>query len=341
MNIITFGEIMLRLKSPGYERLFQSPQLEVTFGGGEANVAVGLAKLGMDTQFVSCIPSSVIGDACICELKAKGVGTEFIYRSDGRLGIYFLESGANQRPSKVVYDRVGSLMSLVGSGSIDWGAIFEDACWFHISGITPALSSAAAEQSLLAVRTARQKGVKVSCDLNYRNKLWNYGKRAVDVMPEIASYADVLIGNEEDFQMSLGYSNSSDVTKGSLDLESYRQMCSQVLAASPRASFVGVTLRKSISASHNVWRALLASREGAFLSKEYQITNIVDRVGAGDSFSAGLIYALCNGYEPEEALEIAVALSCLKHSIPGDFSLTSESEVMALAKGDGSGRVQR
>jgi 2-dehydro-3-deoxygluconokinase len=342
-KVITFGEIMLRLKSPGYERFFQSPLLEATFGGGEANVAVSLANYGMDAAFVTVLPKNDIADACIRELRGFGVDTSMIVRGDGRLGIYYLETGAVQRPSKVVYDRAGSAIAEAKTGAIDWKKVFDGATWFHLTGITPAISQGAADLSLEAVKAAKELGVHVSCDLNYRKNLWKYGKRADEVMTELVKYVDTVIANEEDFQKSLGLSaeSASAVQEGQIDVELYRKIASGAMAKYPNIKRVAITLRESKSANHNDWSACLYNGKDFFLSRKYSITDIVDRVGGGDSFGGGLIYGL-NTYDNEkDALEFAVAASCLKHTIPGDYNRVSAAEVEALMKGSGTGRVQR
>lgn len=341
-KIVTFGEIMLRLKSPERERFFQSPVLEATFGGGEANVAVSLSILGKKSAFVTALPDNPIADGAIQSLQKYGVDVSGIKRLPGRVGIYYLESGANQRPSNVVYDRDFSSISMVESKDFDWQSIFRGANWFHITGITPALSQCAADTAEAAVMEAKKAGCKVSIDLNYRKKLWKYGKTAPQVMLELVKYADVVIANEEDIQKSLGIQADVDVTKGSLNTESYKTLAEKVKEAYPNISIVAITLRESHSADYNGWSAALLGKSGFYHSKKYEITNIVDRVGGGDSFSAGLIFGLLE-YPDDEAyaLEFATAASCLKHSIPGDFNLTKRSEVENLCKGDGSGRVQR
>lgn len=342
-RVITFGEIMLRLKSPGYERFFQSPNLEATFGGGEANVAVSLANYGMDAAFVTVLPKNDIGEACKRELRGFGVDTSKIVCKDGRMGIYYLETGAVQRPSKVIYDRAGSTIAEAKPGDIDWESVFEGATWFHLTGITPAISQGAADLSLEAVKAAKKLGVHVSCDLNYRKNLWKYGKRADEVMTELVRYVDTVIANEEDFQKSLGLSaeSSSAVEDGQIDVELYKKIASSAMEKYPNIKRVAITLRESRSANHNDWSACLYNGKDFFLSRKYSITDIVDRVGGGDSFGGGLIYGL-NTYEDEKtALEFAVAASCLKHTIPGDYNRVSASEVESLMKGSGTGRVQR
>ncbi len=340
-RIVSFGEIMLRLKAPGFERLFQSPMLEATFGGGEANVAVSLANFGLDVSFVSVLPENAIANACVAELRRFGVDTSLIVRGAGRMGIYYLENGANQRPSTVVYDRAHSALALAAPGCIDWPSVFKGAGWFHISGITPAISQSAADLSLEAVQAAKQAGMTVSCDFNYRAKLWKYGKSAPEVMREIVRYTDIGIANEEDCQRSLGIDAAARVEKGELDTAQYQALAEKVLAAFPGLRLMAITLRESKSADHNGWSACLHDRKQFYLSRKYAITDIVDRVGGGDAFAAGLIYGLVSGGKPEKALNFAVAASCLKHSISGDFNRVSVSEVEKLAGGDASGRVQR
>ncbi len=342
-SIVTFGEIMLRLKSPQSERLFQSPALEATFGGGEANVAVSLALLGKKAFFVTALPENPIANAALGELRKHGVDVSKVRLSAGRLGVYFLESGANQRASNVVYDRDGSSISRVAPGDFDWPTIFRGVRWFHITGITPALSALAASVSFEAIRAAKEAGCTVSIDLNYRKKLWQYGKKAVEVMPELVRLADVLVANEEDAQMCLGLSAGDvDVTSGDLDEASYRELASRVKAAFPNLSVVAITLRESVSADRNGWSAILDGTSGFRASRKYDIDDIVDRVGGGDAFAAGLIYGLLEFPGDEaRALEFAVAASCLKHSVSGDFNLCSRREIEALLSGDGSGRVNR
>jgi len=338
---VTFGEIMLRLKSPGKMRFMQVPQFEATFGGGEANVAIGLANLGMDTAYVSVIPKNALGDACICEVRKYGVNTDLIVRKSERLGIYFLEEGSNQRPSVVIYDRAHSAIAEAKPGDIDWDRVFNYASWFHMSGITPAISASAADLSLEAVKKAKGKGLTVSLDLNYRSKLWDYGKAAPEVMGELIKYTDIAIGNEEDYQKSLGIKVDVDVEKAEVDASAYEQITTAVLKTYPNVKKAAVTLRKSFSADYNGWLAALNNGEKFIVSKRYEIHNIVDRIGSGDAFSAGLIYGLNNLDSDEAALEFAVAASCLMHTISGDLPLISKSEAEKLAAGQASGRVQR
>jgi 2-dehydro-3-deoxygluconokinase len=338
---VTFGEIMLRLKPPGAERFFQSPMLEATFGGGEANVAVALARFGCDVGYCSVIPANAIGDACVAELRRHGIDTSSIVRKGNRLGIYFLEAGANQRPSVVIYDRAGAAIAEAKKGDIDWGKVFAGATWFHITGITPAISACAAELSLEAVRRAKEAGLTVSCDLNYRKNLWKYGKSAPEVMGELVQSVDVAVANEEDCQKSLGVSAPVDVESGKLEASAYRALAEKVLSAYPNLSKIAITLRESRSADENGWSGCLHTGKEFLVSRHYDIRDIVDRVGSGDAFAAGLIYGLTNLSGAPEALEFAVAASCLKHSIPGDLPLVSVAEAKALAGGSGSGRVQR
>ena len=340
-KVLTMGEIMLRLKTPGNERFFQSPEFEATFGGGEANVAVSLANFNIPAEFLSVLPENPIGDACIAELRSFGVSTEKILRAPGRMGIYYLETGANQRPSKVVYDRAGSTMAEAKPGAFDWESAFAGVDWFHISGITPAISKSAADLSLEAVKEAKKRGITVSLDLNFRKNLWKYGVDAKTVMAELTKFTDVVIGNEEDCQKSLGLELDVDVAGGSLDTEKYEKLTSLVLTEYPNVSKVAITLRESHSADHNGWAACINNGSIFYVSRKYEIRDIVDRVGGGDSFSAGLIYGLKSFDQDTEALEFAVAASCLKHSIPGDFNRVSVKEVETLMRGDGSGRVQR
>ena len=338
---IAFGEIMLRLKPPGSERFFQSPHLEATFGGGEANVATALARFGCDCAYVSVIPANAIGDACVSELRRHGIDTSLIARKGNRLGIYFLEAGANQRPSVVIYDRAGSSIAEARKGDLDWDRIFGGATWFHITGITPAIALSTAELSLEAVSRAKAKGLTVSCDLNYRKNLWKYGKSAPEIMGELIKSVDVAIANEEDCQKALGISVPVDVESGALDAKAYRALAEKVLSTYPSLKKIAITLRESRSADHNGWSGVLHTGSEFLVSRHYDIHDIVDRVGSGDSFAAGLIYGLDTLASAPEALEFAVAASCLKHSIPGDLPLLTVAEVKSLMGGSGSGRVQR
>jgi 2-dehydro-3-deoxygluconokinase len=341
-TVVSFGEIMLRLVPPAFERLMQSPHFLATFGGGEANVAVACAQFGASARFVTVLPdNNPLVDAFLGEMRRFHVDPSHIVRGKGRLGVYFLETGANQRPSKVVYDRDHSAISQAAPGAIDWDKAFAGADWFHITGITPALSQSAADLALEGMRAARKHGLTVSCDLNYRKNLWKYGKKASEVMPELVKLTDVCIANEEDCQTSLGIHVDVDVHSGKLDAAQYQKLAEAVLAAYPNLKSIAITLRESFSASHNGWSACFHDRKAFLTSKRYDITHIVDRVGGGDCFAGGLVYGLLTEPTPQDALEFAVAASCLKHSIPGDFNRFSAAEVKALVEGGGSGRVQR
>lgn len=338
-RVITFGEIMLRLAPEGYLRFAQTDTFGATYGGGEANVAVSLANYGFDVAFVTKLPEHEIGQAAVNSLRKYGVNTEHIVRGGERIGIYFLEKGASQRPSRVIYDRNGSAIAMADKEDFDWKRIFEDADWFHFTGITPALNDHTADICLEACKKAKELGVKVSCDLNYRNKLWNKEK-AGRVMSEICKYVDVCIANEEDASDVFGIKAvGTDVCAGEVNSEGYKEVATRL---SERFGFekVAITLRESLSANDNNWSAMLYDGREYYFSKKYKI-HIVDRVGGGDSFGAGLIAAVLNDYDAQSAIEFAVAASCLKHSIEGDFNLVSVEEVLKLAEGDGSGRVQR
>jgi 2-dehydro-3-deoxygluconokinase len=339
---LSVGELMLRLKSPNHERLFQSSSLESSFGGGEANVAVSLANFGLNSGFVSAIPENIIGDAAIRELRGFGVDTSSVLRIGSRLGIYFLETGANQRPSTVVYDRANSSIAEVDPAAYDWAAVLKGSRWLHITGITPALSESAATLSMDAVKAAKDAGLTVSCDFNFRGKLWKYGKSAPEIMTELVKYVDVGIANEEDCQKSLGISvDDVNVESGELDILKYEKLTAKVMSVFPNLSILAVTLRESMSADRNGWSACLRDKQKFHVSRRYDLTDIVDRVGGGDSFASGLIYGLNSFDDNLEALEFAVAASCLKHSISGDFNRVTIPEVTKLLSGDGSGRVQR
>jgi len=340
-RVVTFGEVMLRLKSPGLERMFQSPALEATFGGAEANVAVSLANYGLRPAFATALPKNAIADSALAELRGLGVDTQFVKRQGERMGIYFLEGGANQRASKVVYDRAGSSISSAKPGDFDWDAIFAGAEWFHISGVTPAISASAAELSIESAQRARAAGLTVSIDYNYRKNLWKYGKTAPEVMRELVSHAHVGIANEEDCQKALGIEIDADVHSGELDATKYKALAEKVLTQFPNLDKQVITLRESRSADVNGWSAVLHDGTHFHHSRHYEITDIVDRVGAGDSFAGGLIYGLLMLKDAKQALEFATAASCLKHSIIGDYNRVSVAEVEDLMKGGGSGRVQR
>ncbi len=338
-KIVTFGEIMLRLAPYDYQRFVQADRYQATYGGGEANVAVSLSMYGNDVQYVTKLPANPIGDAAIASVHKYGVGTDHVARGGDRMGIYFLEHGASVRPSKVTYDRANTAISEVTSDDFDWTAIFAGKEWFHTTGITPALSPATAQATIDAAKAAKAAGVTVSCDLNYRGKLWTR-EEAKKVMTEVVQYTDVIIANEEDCADVFGIrASTTDVHKGELDVDHYREVAQEVMKIS-KAKMVAITLRESLSASDNNWAAMLYDGKDFFLSKKYTL-HIVDRVGGGDSFGAGLIHSLVAGKSPADALEFAVAASALKHTIPGDFNLVTEAEVNAVAGGNTSGRVQR
>ena len=338
-KVITFGEIMLRLAPEGYYRFVQAETFGATYGGGEANVAVSLANYGFDAKFVTKLPKHEIGQCAVNSLRRYGVDTSYIARGGDRVGIYFLEKGASQRPSKVIYDRAGASIATASPSDFNWDEIFDGAEWFHFTGITPALNDDVAAICLEACKAAKEKGVTISCDLNYRNKLWSKEK-AGQVMGELCQYVDVCIANEEDASDVFGIkSTGTDVTTGKLNRDGYKDVAKQLV---DRFGFkkVAITLRESISANDNNWSAMLYTDGESYFSKKYAV-RIVDRVGGGDSFGGGLICASLNGYGPQETIEFAVAASCLKHTIEGDFNQVSMDEVLKLAQGDGSGRVQR
>ena len=343
-KIVTFGEIMLRLATPDHLCFGQSQSLVATFGGGEANVAVSLANYGEEVDFVTRLPKNDIAAACVKELRGYGVGTQNIVYGGERMGIYFLETGAVARPSKVIYDRAHSSISTIEPGMIDWVAVLEGADWFHFTGITPAISASAAEVCLEACRMANKMGVTVSCDLNYRKNLWKYGKTAAEVMPALVECCDIILGNEEDAEKVFGIKPEgfdAAATEGEIDQAAFKSVCQQLMQRFPRAKRVIITLRGSINADHNTWGGVLYDGERLYTSRRYDITHIVDRVGGGDSFMGGLIYGLCHYEELQQALEFAVAASALKHTIYGDFNLVSVGEVETLMRGDCSGRVTR
>lgn len=342
-TIVTFGEVMLRLATPGYQRFQQTSQYEATFGGGEANVAVSLANYGLPARFVTRLPQNDIADALVNELRGLQVDTGSILRGGERLGIYFLETGSVSRASKVIYDRAHSSISTIQPGMIDWDAVFEGARWFHWTGITPAISQGAADVCLEAIRKANEKGITVSCDLNFRKNLWKYGKTAQEVMPALVEGCDVILGNEEDAEKVFGiHPEGADVTSGHVDAAGYESVCRQLMQRFPRAKKAIITLRGSINANHNSWSGVLFDGNQLFTAPTYQITHIVDRVGGGDSFMGGLIYGLLT-YEGDDqkALNFAAAASCLKHTIRGDYNRVTVAEVEKLMSGDASGRVSR
>lgn len=338
-RIVTFGEIMLRLNPEGYLRFLQADKYEVTFGGGEANVAVSLANYGMEASFVTKLPSHEIGQCAVNELRRYGVDTSRIVRGGPRVGIYYAEKGASQRPSKVIYDRAGSSISLAESSDFNWDEIFDGADWFHFTGITPALGGELPKICLEACKAAHDRAIVVSCDLNYRKKLWTR-EQANECMSKLVPYVDVCISNEEDAKDVFGIeAENTDIDAGKLNHEGYISVARQI---SDRfgCKYVAITLRSSISANDNDWAGMLYTEGNAYFSKQYHM-HIVDRVGGGDSFGGGLIYSILSGYEPQKAIDFAVAASCLKHSIEHDFNLCTVAEVESLAGGNASGRVQR
>lgn len=342
-KIVTFGEIMLRLAPPGFQRFTQARSFDAIYGGGEANVAVSLANFGEDVEFVTRLPKNDLGDACLMSLRGYGIRTEHIARGGERIGIYFLETGAAQRGSKVIYDRANSSFAAIQTGTIDWRKVFEGADWFHWTGITPAVSQGAADVCREAIQTAREMGITVSCDLNYRAKLWKWGKSAGEVMTDLVGMCDVALGNEEDAEKVFGIKASEvDVTAGKVEADHYRYVCEELAKKFPSLKTISITLRGSLSASHNTWSGVLW-REGVFYSAPtYNILPIVDRVGGGDAFMGGLIYGLRKYVDdPQKALNFAAAAACLKHSIIGDFNAVTVSEVETLMSGDASGRVLR
>ncbi|MBL6670313.1 MAG: sugar kinase [Flavobacteriaceae bacterium] len=344
-KVVTFGEIMLRLAPPGFLRFSQTNSLDAVYGGGESNVAVSLANYGVPVEFVTRLPNNDIGHCAHMEMRKRGVGTTHVNWGGDRLGIYFLETGAVSRGSKVVYDRAHSAMSEITAGMIDWDAVFDGVEWFHWTGITPAISQGAADACLEAVKAASAKGITISTDLNYRKKLWNYGGDRESIMTELTSYCDIILGNEEDAEMHFGIKPEGlDITTQGHEVkaEAFLSVCKQMMSKFPRAKKVITTLRGSISASHNTWAGVMYDGNTMFESPQYQITDIVDRVGGGDSFMGGLIYGLLKYPENDQnALNFAVAASCLKHTIKGDANLVTLDEVEKLMSGDASGRVAR
>ena len=342
-KIVTFGEIMLRLATPGYQRFSQATSLKATFGGGEANVAVSLSNYGLKAEFVSRLPKNDISQACIMDLHKHGVSTENLEFGGERMGIYFLETGAVARASKVIYDRAYSSFSEIKPGMVNWEKVFENTQWFHWTGITPALSQDAADTAKEAIEAANRLGITVSTDLNFRKNLWKYGKKASEVMPALVSGCDIILGNEEDADMVFGIKPEGvNVTSGHIDAEAYQSVCVQMMARFPRAKKMIVTLRGSVNANHNTWSGVLWNGKKLLKAPDYDITHIVDRVGGGDSFMGGLIYGLISyPGDDQKALNFAVAASCLKHTIYGDFNLVTVAEVENLMKGDRSGRVSR
>ena len=344
-KVVTFGEIMLRLATPDNLRFSQSKELIATFGGGEANVAVSLSNYGIATDFVTRLPKNDLAESCLMTLRSHGVGVNNIGRGGERIGIYFLETGAVARASKVIYDRANSSIATIEKGMVDWKEVFKEAQWFHWTGITPAISQGAADVCMEAIAVANELGITVSCDLNFRKNLWKYGKTASDVMPALVEGCDVILGNEEDCEKVFGIKPEGfDVTAtdGEVDATAFESVCTQMMHLFPRCTKMIVTLRGAINANHNTWSGVLYSDGALKQSPCYDITHIVDRVGGGDSFMGGLIYGLITyPGDDQKALDFAVAASCLKHTIYGDFNLVTVAEVENLMKGDGSGRVSR
>ncbi len=344
-KVVTFGEIMLRLATPGYLRFTQANEFTATFGGGEANVAVSLANYGIPVDFVTRLPENDIARSCVMDLRKYGVGTSNIIYGGERLGIYFLETGAVARASKVIYDRANSAVAEIRPGMIDWKKVFEGVQWFHWTGITPALSQGAADACLEAIGVANEMGITVSCDLNYRKNLWKYGKKASEIMPALVEGCDIILGNEEDAEKVFGIKPEGfDVTAtaGEVNATEFDSVCTQLMGRFPKAKKVIITLRGSVNANHNTWGGVLYDGSKLFASRRYDITHIVDRVGGGDSFMGGLIYGLLTyAGDDQKALDFAVAASCLKHTVYGDFNQVSVSEVEKLMNGDASGRVAR
>jgi 2-dehydro-3-deoxygluconokinase len=342
-KVVTFGEIMMRLSLPGFLRFAQTRSFDVTYGGGEANVAASLANYGIPVDYVTRLPKNDLGKACVHFLREHGVGIEKIIWGGDRLGLYFLEMGAVARGSQVIYDRADSALATIEPGMVDWKCVLSDAYWFHWTGITPAISQGAAHVCLEAAKTAKAMGLTVSCDLNYRSRLWRWGKTPAEIMPDLVECCDIAIGNEEDAAKVFGiHAPDTDVTSGVLDAEQYRFVCEELHRRFPNLKIIAVTLRGSISASHNTWSGVLWDQGTMYLSPKFEITHIVDRVGGGDAFMGGLIYGLLTyGDDKQAALNFAVAASCLKHTIFGDFNLVTVAEVERLLAGDGSGRVSR
>jgi len=341
--IVTLGEIMLRLKSPESERLLQNPVLEATFGGSESNVAISLANFGVNSRFVTALPNNILGLAAIKFLKSMSVDTSLIQMQGERLGTYYLETGSGPRPSKVIYDRSNSSISQAKTEDFDWDLIFKDAKWFHISGITPALSQKSADLSLQVIEKARDLGLKISCDLNFRKNLWNYGRTAQEIMNDIVPLIDIIIANEEDLQKALGFELDQKIGTDELDSRKFEKLLKQVSKKFPNIEMIATTLRESYSADHNDWSALCYEKatNTTFFSIKYSLSNIIDRVGAGDAFAGGFIYGIYSNMNIQNSLEFAVAASALKHSIPGDINRVSVNEVNHLLEGEASGRVQR
>lgn len=343
-KVVTFGEIMVRLSAPDYIRLIQTNQLDVSFAGAEANVAVSLANYGIDTDFVTCLPQNPIADHCIMDLRGHKVGVNHIQRNGKRIGILYIETGSNARPSRVYYDREQSSIAEITPDSIDWEYILKDADWFHWTGITPAISPNAAYECKKAIETANKKGITVSCDINYRGNLWKYGKTATEVMTGMVAGSDIILANEEDcekvFEIKpIGF--DVEKTSGNINPGIFESVCVQMMQKFPRCKKIAMTLRGAVNANHNTWSGVLYNGKRLLMSKQYDITDIVDRVGGGDSFMGGLIFGLLHYKDDNKALEFATASSCLKHTLKGDYNWVSVEEVEKLMQGDISGRVKR
>lgn len=343
-KVVTFGEIMVRLAAPEYLKLIQTNAFEISYAGAEANVAVSLAHYGIQTDYITCLPNNPIAERCIMELRGHNVGVNHIIRNGKRMGILYLENGSNTRPSKVYYDRENSSFATIQQNSFNWDDILHDANWFHWTGITPALSENAASECLKAIRTANRLGITVSCDINYRDNLWKYGKTAQEIIPDMVAGSDIILGNEEDCEKVFGIKPlnfNAEHTQGNIDQNTFIDVCDQMMKIFPRCKKVAITLRGAINANHNTWGGVLYNGNKLLKSKRYNITDIVDRVGSGDSFMGGLIFGIMHYGNDEKALEFAVAASCLKHTIKGDFNWSSIEDVNNLIKGDVSGRVKR
>lgn len=342
-KVVAFGEIMLRLSTPSFLRFSQARSFDAVYGGAEANVAIALSHFKMPTEFVTRLPNNEIGDACINYLRQFGVGTDKIVRGGDRLGIYFVEMGAAQRGNKVIYDRAISSMATIKPELMDWNKTLDDADWLHTSGITPAVSKDAAETCMKAVKTAKEKGLMVSCDLNYRGKLWKWGRTAGEVMSEMMKYVDIMVGNEEDTEKVFGVKAPGvDVARGKVEAQNYVPVANEIMKRFPNLKYVAFTLRGSITATHNTWSAMLYDGKKMYVGPFYDIAFIVDRIGAGDAFSAGLIYGMINyGQDIQKAVDFGTAASCLKHSVYGDSAIISKEEVEELMKGITSGRISR
>jgi len=340
-EVVTFGEIMLRLNPPGFERFVQAQSFDASYAGAEASVAISLANYGMPSAFVTCLPPNEIGQAAVNYVRRFGVDTSHIVRTGERIGVFFVEIGSNQRPSKVIYDRARSAISEVKPGSILWNEAFSEAKWFHFTGITPAISQGAADVCLEALKIAKDKGLMVSCDLNYRAKLWKYGKTATEIMSGLMPYVDIVTGNEEDCEKIFGIKGADVTVAQEVSAERYLEVASKLMKRFPNLKKVCISLRGSISATHNTWSAVLYDGRKLHTTRKYDITNVVDRLGSGDAFTGALIYCLLAGKSDQEALDFATAASALKHSIPFDLNLVSVAEVESLVREGGAGRVQR